>query len=98
MQGDISRDLSPNDLIAVITKLILSLSPEKIPQRGGTAAVQSSSHMTIGFVAEVASELKVHRMAPAPLLLFACVDHIDRLQLENGLAEVEFRADAHGQS
>ena len=64
----------------------------------GTAAVQSSSHMTIGSVAELASELKLHRMAPAPLLLFACVDHIDRLQLENGLAEVEFRADAHGQS
>ena len=64
----------------------------------GTAAVQSSSHMTIGFVAKLASELKLHRMAPAPLLLFACVDHIDRLQLENGLAEVEFRADAHGQS
>ena len=54
--------------------------------------------MTIRFVAELASELKLHRMAPAPLLLFACVDHVDRLQLENGLAEAEFRADAHGQS
>ena len=54
--------------------------------------------MTIGSVAKLASELKLHRMAPAPLLLFACVDHIDRLQLENGLAEVEFCADVHGQS
>ena len=98
LQGDISRDLSPNDLIAVSTKLILSLSPEKIPQRCGTAAVQSSSHMTIGFVAKRASELKLHRMTPAPLLLFACVQHVDRLQLDSAPAEVELCAAAHGQS
>ena len=54
--------------------------------------------MTIGFLAKLASELKVHRMAPAPLLLFACVHHVDRLQLDSRSAEVEFRTAAHGQS
>ena len=54
--------------------------------------------MTIGFVAKRASELKLHRMAPAPLLLFDCVHHVDRLQLDSAPAEVEFRAAAHGQS
>ena len=30
-------------------------------------------------------------MAPAPLLVFPCVDHVDRLQLDSAPAEVEFR-------
>ncbi len=40
----------------------------------------------------------LRRMAPAPLLVFPCVDHVDRLQLNSGSAQVEFRAAAHGQS
>ena len=54
--------------------------------------------MTIGFLAKLASELHLRRMAPAPLLVFPCVDHVDMLQLDRALAEVEFRADARGQS
>ena len=54
--------------------------------------------MTIGFLADLASEFHLRRMAPAPLLVFRCVDHVDRLQLDSGSAEVEFRAAAHGQS
>ena len=54
--------------------------------------------MTIGFLAKLASELHLRRMAPAPLLVFCCVHHIDRLQLDSAPAEVEFRAAAHGQS
>ena len=54
--------------------------------------------MTIGFLAKLASELHLRRMAPAPLLVFPCVDHVDRLQLDSGSAEVEFRTAAHGQS
>ena len=54
--------------------------------------------MTIGFLAKLASELRLRRMAPVPLLLFACVDHVDIWQLENASAEVEFCADARGQS
>ena len=64
----------------------------------GTAAVQSSSHMTIGFLTDLDSELQLRRTAPAPLLVFVCVDQIDRLQLDSGPAEVEFCAAAHGQS
>ena len=52
--------------------------------------------MTIGFLANLASELQLRRTAPAPLLVFLCVDHIDRLQLDSAPAEVEFRADARG--
>ena len=54
--------------------------------------------MTIGFLAKLASELHLRRMAPAPLLVFRCVHHVDRLQIDSAPAEVEFRAAAHGQS
>ena len=52
--------------------------------------------MTISFLADLASELQLRRTAPAPLLVFLYVDHIDRLQLDSAPAEVEFRADARG--
>ena len=58
----------------------------------------SLAGVTIGFLADLASELQLRRTAPAPLLVFLCVDHIDRLQLDSAPAEVEFRADARGQS
>ena len=54
--------------------------------------------MTIGFLAKLASELHLRRMAPAPLLVFACEDHLGMRQLDSAPAEVEFRAAAHGQS
>ena len=52
--------------------------------------------MTIGFLADVASALQLRRTAPTPLLVFLCVDQIDRLQLDSAPAEVDLRADAHG--
>ena len=54
--------------------------------------------MTIGFLAKLASELHLRCMAPAPLLVFRCVHHVDMLQLDSAPVEVEFRAAAHGQS
>ena len=54
--------------------------------------------MTIGFMAKLASELHLRRMAPAPLLVFRCVHHVGMRQLDSAPAEVEFRAAAHGQS
>ena len=54
--------------------------------------------MTIGFLAKLASELHNRRMASALLLVLPCVDHVDRLQLDSAWADVEFRADALGQS
>ena len=53
--------------------------------------------MTIGVLADLASELQLRRMAPAPLLVFLCEDHLGMRQLDNASAEVEFRADARGQ-
>ena len=54
--------------------------------------------MTIGFLAKLASELHLRRMAPAPLLLFHIVDHQGMRKLDSAPPEVEFRAAAHGQS
>ena len=74
MQGDISRDLSPNDLIAVSTKLILRLFTRKDPSAPARRLPSALIGMTIGFLAKLASELHLRRMAPAPLLLFHIVD------------------------
>ena len=54
--------------------------------------------MTIGFLAKLASELRLRRMAPVPLLVFACVDHLGMRKLDRASAEAEFCADARGQS
>ena len=54
--------------------------------------------MTIGFLAKLASELHLRRIAPAPLLVFLREDHLGMRQLDSAPAEVEFRAAAHGQS
>ena len=58
----------------------------------------SLAGVTIGFLADLASEFHLRRMAPAPLLVFRCVHHVDMRQLDSAPAEVEFRAAAHGQS
>ena len=67
MRGDISRDLSPNDLIAVSTNLILKMTQPPPARRLPSGLIG----MTIGFLANqtclgVASS---HRMALAPLLV-----------------------------
>ena len=98
LRGDISRDLSPNDLIAVITKLILSLFTRKDPSAPARRLPSALISMTIGFLAKLASELHLRRMAPAPLLVFLGEDHLGMRQLDSAPAEVEFRAAAHGQS
>ena len=94
MQGDIYRDLSPNDLIAVSWNLILKMTQPPPARRLPSGLIG----MTIGFLAKLASELHLRRMAPAPLLVFACEDHLGMRQLDSASAEVEFRATAHGQS
>ena len=98
LRGDISRDLSPNDLIAVITNLCKKIPLYSDPSAPARRLPSALISMTIGFLAKLASELHLRRMAPAPLLVFHCVHHVDMLQLDGAPAEVEFCAAAHGQS
>ena len=94
LRGDISGDLSQAHADFIITNLFTRKDPSTPARRLPSALIS----MTIGFLADLASELQLRRTAPAPLLVFLCVDHVDRLQLDSAPAEVEFRAAAHGQS
>ena len=54
--------------------------------------------MTIGFLAKHDSELQLHRVALAPLLVFRTEDQHGMRQLDSASAEVFFCAGARGQS
>ena len=73
LRGDISRDLSPNDLITFIRNLILKMTQPSPTRRLPSALISTA----IRFLAKLASELHFRRMAPAPLLVFLREDHLD---------------------
>ena len=94
LRGDISGDLSQTRADFIRTNLFTRKDPSAPARRLPSALIS----MTIGFLAKLASELHNRRMASALLLVLPCVDHVDRLQLDSAWADVEFRADALGQS
>ena len=90
LRGDISRDLSQTRADFTITNLFTRKDPSAPARRLPSALIS----MTIGFLAKLASELHLRRMAPAPLLVFLREDHLGMRQLDSASAEVEFCADA----
>ena len=98
LRGDISRDLSPNDLIGFSTNLRCLLWFLLDSARTALTGGRHAESAAVRFLPNTALSLRHHCATTAPSPVFCHVDHLDRSQLHSDWAEVEILAAGAGQS